>query len=69
MLIQVLRQTMLAGQVVRVGDVLEASPTDAKLLIGIGKAIETVKAAVETVKAIKPEPASKPQPPRRRTKP
>ena len=46
MLIQVLRQTMLAGQVVRVGDVLEASPTDAKLLIGIGKAIQTVKAAV-----------------------
>jgi hypothetical protein len=69
MLIQVLRQTMLAGRVVRVGDVLEASPTDAKLLIGIGKAIQTVKAAVETVEAIKPEPASKPQPPRRRTKP
>ena len=69
MLIQVLRQTMLAGRVVRVGDVLEASPTDAKLLIGIGKAIQTVKAAVETVEAIKPELASKPQPPRRRTKP
>mgnify|MGYP007038826388 CR=1 FL=1 len=69
MLIQVLRQTMLAGQVVRVGDVLEASPTDAKLLIGIGKAIQTVKAAVETVEAIQPEPAPKPQLPRRRTKP
>ena len=69
MLIQVLRQTMLAGRVVRVGDVLEASPTDAKLLIGIGKAIQTVKAAVETVEAFQPEPASKPQPPRRRTKP
>jgi len=60
---------MLAGQVVRVGDVLEASPTDAKLLIGIGKAIQTAKAAVETVEAIQPEPASKTQPPRRRTKP
>ena len=69
MLIQVLRQTMLAGQVVRMGEVVEASSSDARLLIGIGKAIETVKAAVETVEAIKPEPASKPQPPRRRTKP
>lgn len=69
MLIQVLRQTMLAGQVVRMGEVVEASSSDARLLIGIGKAIETVKAAVETVEAIKPEPASKPQLPRRRTKP
>jgi len=69
MLIQVLRQTMLAGQVVRMGEVVEASSPDARLLIGIGKAIETVKAAVETVEAITPEPASKPQPPRRRTKP
>jgi len=60
---------MLAGQVVRVGDVIEASPSDARYLIGIGKAIETVKAAVETVEAIKPEPASKPHLPRRRTKP
>ena len=69
MLIQVLRQTMLAGQVVRMGEVVQASSSDARLLIGIGKAIETVKAAVETVEAIKPEPASKPQLPRRRTKP
>ena len=60
---------MLAGQVVRIGEVVEASPSDARLLIGIGKAIVTAKVAVETVEAIKPEPASKPQPPRRRTKP
>jgi hypothetical protein len=40
MLIKVLRQTMLAGQVVRIGDVLEASLSDARLMIGIGKAIE-----------------------------
>ena len=52
---------MLAGQVVRIGEVIEASSSDARLLIGIGKAIVTAKAAVE--------PASKPQPPRRRTKP
>ncbi len=60
---------MLAGQVVRIGEVLEASPSDAWLLIGIGKAIQTVKTAVETVEALQPEPAPKPQPPRRRTKP
>ena len=40
MFIKVLRQTMLAGQVVRVGDVIEASPADAKFLIGINKAVE-----------------------------
>lgn len=33
---------MLQGLVVRVGDVVEASPADAKLLIGIGKAIESL---------------------------
>lgn len=60
---------MLAGQVVRIGEVLEASPSDARLLIGIGKAIQTAKAAVELVEALQPEPATKPQPPRRRTKP
>jgi hypothetical protein len=31
---------MLAGRVVRNGDVIEASPPDARLLIGIGKAIQ-----------------------------
>jgi hypothetical protein len=40
MLIEVLRQTMLSGRVVKIGEVLEASPSDAKLLIGIGKAVE-----------------------------
>jgi hypothetical protein len=60
---------MLAGQVVRIGEVLEASPSDARFLVGIGKAIVTAKAAVELVEALQPEPASKPQPPRRRTKP
>ena len=68
MLIEVLRQTTLAGRVVRIGEVVEASSSEARLLIGIGKAIETVKVAVDTVQAIQPEPASKPQSPRRRTK-
>ena len=67
MLIQVLRQTMLAGSVVRVGDVIEASPSDAKLLIGIGKAI---KAAVEVADAVETiaQPTRKPSTPRRRAK-
>jgi hypothetical protein len=68
MLIEVLRQTMLAGRVVRIGDVLEASPSDARLMIGIGKAIEVVNAAATIVQAIQPESALKPQSPRRRAK-
>ena len=60
---------MLAGEVVRIGEVVEASSSDARLLIGIGKAIVTAKVAVELVQAMQPELASKPQPPRRRTKP
>ena len=62
MLIQVLRQTMLSGAVIRVGEVLEASPSDAKMLIGIGKAV-AVTAAVASI----PEPI-KPTPPKRRAK-
>ena len=44
---------MLQGLVVRVGDVIEASPADAKLLIGIGKAM--LAATVEPVKLIPPK--------------
>jgi len=67
MLIKVLRQTVLAGQVVRIGDVLEASPSDAKLLIGIGKAIAAAAAVAEVVEEIT-QPAPKPTTPRRRAK-
>jgi hypothetical protein len=69
MLIKVLRQTMLAGQVVRIGEVIEASSSDARLLIGIGKAIKVANVAATIVQAIQPEPAPKPQSPRRRAKP
>lgn len=68
MLIQVLRQTMLAGQVVRVGDVIEASPSDAKLLIGINKAIEVATEVADVVEVIA-QPPRKPSSPRRRAKP
>jgi hypothetical protein len=64
MLIEVLRQTMLAGQVVRVGEVHEASLSDAKLLIGIGKAVAATKQVAEAVQK-KAEPQPKPTPRRR----
>ena len=67
MLIQVLRQTMLSGRVVKIGEVLEASPSDAKLLIGIGKAVEAVASVAEAVEVIA-QPALKPTTPRRRAK-
>jgi hypothetical protein len=67
MLIKVLRQTMLAGRVVKTGEVLEASPSDAKLLIGIGKAVEAVASVVDAVETIA-QPAPKPTTPRRRAK-
>lgn len=67
MLIQVLRQTMLAGQVVRIGEVLEASPADAKLLIGIGKAIAATDKVADLVEVIA-QPTPKPSTPRRRAK-
>jgi len=58
---------MLAGRVVRLGDVIEASPSDARLLIGIGKAVEAVSQVTEAVQEIA-EPTRKPSTPRRRTK-
>lgn len=67
MLIRVLRQTMLSGRVVKVGDVLEASPSDAKLLIGIGKAIEAANSVADVVETIS-QPEIKPSTPRRRAK-
>jgi hypothetical protein len=69
MLIKVLRQTVLAGQVVRSGEVVEASSSDARLLIGIGKATEAVNVAAAIVQVTQPELVTKPQSPRRRAKP
>jgi hypothetical protein len=59
---------MLAGRVVLVGDVIEASPSDAKLLIGIGKAIEAAAQVADVVETIA-QPPRKPSSPRRRAKP
>lgn len=52
---------MLAGQVVKIGEVLDASPSDAKLLIGIGKAVEAaalVADVVETIAQSVPKPTT-----------
>ncbi len=63
MLIEILRQTMLAGQVAKVGDVLEASPADAKFLIGIAKAIPATAPISEVAELIKPPtPKRRPKP-------
>jgi hypothetical protein len=67
MLIKVLRQTMLAGQVIRLGEVHEASPSDAKFLIGIGKAIAVTEKVADLVEEIA-QPTPKPSTPRRRAK-
>jgi hypothetical protein len=45
---------MLAGQVVRIGEVLNASPADAKFLIGIGKAIKAADAVAQVIETIQP---------------
>lgn len=67
MLIKVLRQTVLAGQVIRLGEVHEASSSDAKFLIGIGKAVEVADKVADLVEVIA-QPTPKPSTPRRRAK-
>ena len=57
MKIQIRKQTTLSGQVVRVGEVHEASPSDGNFLIGIGFAILAPEVESE---------APKPKPKRRR---
>lgn len=62
----ILRQTSIAGQPARVGDVVEVSDRDARLLIGSGKA-EAVPAAPATVVVQDPEPVKR-KPRQRRAK-
>jgi hypothetical protein len=38
MRIRILRQTSISGQPARVGDVVEATPADARLLLAMGRA-------------------------------
>ena len=53
---------MLAGRVVRVGDVIKASPIDAKFLIGIGKAEQVTEAPVKEPIKSKPTPSKRRKP-------
>ena len=64
MLIQVLRQVMVAGEPASVGSTLDLLPATAHLLINSGKAI---LAPEEPAPEAEPEPA--PKPVRTRTKP
>lgn len=45
MKIQVLKTTMVGGQLATAGEVVEASSSDARLLLGIGKAVAATVAA------------------------
>jgi len=40
MLISILRQTSIAGRPARVGDVIEVSDSNARILLAMGKAVE-----------------------------
>jgi hypothetical protein len=61
MKIQIRKQTTLSGQVVRVGEVHEASPSDGNFLIGIGLAILAPEVVPEAApKAAPEEPKPKP---------
>jgi len=61
MRIRILRQTSISGQPARVGDVIEASSSDAWLLLGSGKA--------EVVRDPVPDPAPQPEAQPRARKP
>jgi hypothetical protein len=58
MLIRILRQTSISGQPARVGDLIDALPSDARLLINSGKAEEVAAAPMPP----DPEPIPRPQP-------
>ena len=55
MRIEILRQTSIAGQPARVGDVVEVDGRDARLLIGSGKA-KPIPAAVPEVQPLAEDP-------------
>lgn len=59
MRIEILRSVMVSGEPVSAGSILEATPADANLLIGMNKA----------QLAPEPEPAPEPEAPKRGRKP
>nr|BAR23382.1 hypothetical protein [uncultured Mediterranean phage uvMED] len=73
MKIQIRKQVMLSGQVVRIGEVVEASPTDAQILIGQAAAVvyeePVTEPEVAPVECPMPKAEAKPKATsRRRTK-
>lgn len=58
MKIEILKTTMAGGQLVRAGETVDALEADARLLIGMGKAIVATVAADN---APEPEPAAAPK--------
>ena len=73
MKIEIRKQVTLAGQVVRIGEVVEASPADATILLGQAAAVlyvEPVQPAEKPVECPMPKAEAKPKATsRRRTKP
>lgn len=63
----ILRQTSIAGQPARPGDVIEVSDRDARLLVNSGKAETAPAAPAAVVVAQDPEPIQR-KPRTRRTK-
>ena len=73
MKIQIRKQVTLSGQVVRIGEVVEASPTDAQILIGQAAAVvyeePVTEPEVAPVECPMPKAETKPKATsRRRTK-
>ena len=74
MKIQIRKQVTLSGQVVRIGEVVEASPTDAQILFGQAAAVvyeePVTEPEVAPVECPMPKAEAKPKATsRRRTKP
>ena len=72
MKIKIRKQVTLAGRVVRIGEVVEASPTDAQILIGQAAAIVYEEPEPEAAPVQCPMPKAEAKPKatsRRRTKP
>jgi hypothetical protein len=63
MWIRILRQTSISGRTVRIGDVVEVSPADARLLLAMGRAevAQDLDLVVITPEAAMPRPR-KPSP-------
>jgi len=53
---------MAGGCVARIGDVIEASPNEARLLIGMGKAEQVTEAPVEEPIKTTPTPSKRRKP-------